>query len=150
MERTFAMVKPDGVQRGLAGELIHRFERKGFKLVAAKLMRISRELAEKHYGEHRGKPFFTKLVDFIISGPVLAMVLEGEDAVAQVRAMMGATDPKKSGPGTMRADFGMSMARNIIHGSDSVESAKREISLFFTIGELLDYGKVDEGWLYEK
>jgi nucleoside-diphosphate kinase len=150
MERTFAMVKPDGVQRGLAGELIHRFERKGFKLVAAKLMRITRELAEKHYGEHRGKPFFTKLVDFIISGPVLAMVLEGEDAVAQVRAMMGATDPKKSAPGTIRADYGMSMARNIIHGSDSVESAKREIGLFFTSGELLDYGKVDEGWLYEK
>jgi len=150
MDRTFAMVKPDGVQRGLVGEILHRFEKRGFKIVAAKLLRIPREMAEKHYGEHLGKSFYSMLVDFIISGPVFAMALEGEDAVAQVRAMMGATDPKKSAPGTIRGDFGISMARNVIHGSDSQDSANREMALFFTARELIEYSRIDEAWLYGK
>jgi len=144
------MVKPDGVQRGLVGEILHRFEKRGFKIVAAKLLRIPREMAEKHYGEHLGKSFYSMLVDFIISGPVFAMALEGEDAVAQVRAMMGATDPKKSAPGTIRGDFGISMARNVIHGSDSQDSANREMALFFTARELIEYSRIDEAWLYGK
>ncbi len=132
MERTFAMVKPDGVQRGLVGEIISRFEKKGIKIVALKLMQITGETAEQHYAEHKGKPFFGDLVSFITSGPVVAMVLEGEDVIAMVRTMMGATAPKDSAPGTIRGDFGMTIDRNIIHGSDSLQSANREISLFFT------------------
>jgi nucleoside-diphosphate kinase len=150
MSRTFAMVKPDGVQRGKVGEIVARFERRGIKIVAMKMLRISRELAERHYGEHKGKPFYEPLVEFITSGPVVAMVLEGENAVQVVRDMMGKTDPQKSAPGTIRADMAMSMARNVIHGSDSDASAEREIGLFFKPEELVAYTRIDEAWLYGK
>ncbi|MFB6131354.1 MAG: nucleoside-diphosphate kinase, partial [Salinigranum sp.] len=127
-----------------------RFEDRGLKLVAGKFMRIDQELAEEHYGEHEGKPFFEGLVDFITSGPVFAMVWEGQDAVAQVRTMMGETDPAESAPGTIRGDFGLDLGRNVVHGSDTEEgSNEREISLFFDDDELLDYDRVDETWLYE-
>lgn len=149
MERTYLMVKPDGVQRGLAGEIIARFEKKGFKIAALKMLRISRELAEKHYGEHVGKPFFESLVGFITSGPVVAMVVEGKDAVSAVREMMGATDPLKALPGTIRGTYGIDIGRNIIHGSDSKESAAREIALFFKEEELWDYSRAIDRWIYE-
>lgn len=149
MDRTYVMVKPDGVQRNLVGEIISRFEKKGIKIAALKMMRISRELAEKHYGEHQGKPFFGPLVDFITSGPVVAMVLEGKDVVSTVRDMMGATDPLKAASGTIRGSFGMDVGRNVVHGSDSNESAAREIALFFAPGEINDYNKAADTWLYE-
>lgn len=149
MDRTYVMIKPDGVQRNLVGEIISRFEKRGIKIVALKMMRISRELAEKHYGEHQGKPFFEPLVDFITSGPVVAMVLEGKEVVSTVRDMMGATNPLKAAPGTIRGSYGLDVGRNVIHGSDSPESAAREINLFFAPGELLDYSKDVDGWLYE-
>ncbi|WP_458206322.1 nucleoside-diphosphate kinase [Haladaptatus sp. NG-SE-30] len=149
-ERTFVMVKPDGVQRGLIGEIVSRFEDRGLKMVGGKFMQIDQELAEEHYGEHEGKPFFEGLVGFITSGPVFAMVWEGQDAVAQVRKMMGETDPAESAPGTIRGDFGLDLGRNVIHGSDTEEgSNEREISLFFDDDELIDYERVDEPWLYE-
>ena len=134
MEKTFLMVKPDGVQRNLIGEIISRFERKGFQLVGAKLMQISREMAEQHYGEHKGKPFFEELVSFITSGPVFAMVWQGENVIATARQMMGATKPQEAQPGTIRGDFGLTVGKNVIHGSDSKESAEREIALFFKRG----------------
>ncbi len=150
MERTFVMVKPDGVQRGLIGEIISRFEDRGLKLVGAKFMQIDQELAEEHYAEHTDKPFFEDLTDFITSGPVLAMVWEGQDAIAQVRTMMGATDPADAAPGTIRGDFGLDMGRNVIHGSDTEPgSAEREIDLFFEESELEAYDRIDEPWLYE-
>ncbi|MDD4307724.1 MAG: nucleoside-diphosphate kinase [Thermoplasmata archaeon] len=149
MERTFVMVKPDGVQRGIAGQVVSRFESKGLKLVAAKLMVIDEDLASRHYAEHLGKPFYGKLVSFITSGPVLAMVWEGQDAISTVRAVVGKTNPKEAGPGTIRGDFGMTTGRNIIHASDSPASAEREIGLFFGKNEVLDYRRIDEVWLYE-
>lgn len=148
-ERTFLMLKPDAVQRGLIGPIISRLERRGLHPVAMKFMWVSRDLAKKHYAEHVGKPFFEKLVEFITSGPVLAMVWEGENAVALCRKMMGKTDPQSSEPGTIRGDFGISMGRNIIHGSDSLESANREISLWFTEDELIDWDSVHDTWIYE-
>ena len=149
MERTCLMVKPDGVQRGLCGEIVSRFEKKGLKLVAMKLMVIPKEVAENHYGEHKGKPFFPSLISYITSGPVLAMVWEGEDAVSVCRNMMGKTNPKESAPGTIRGDYGMQVGMNIIHGSDSVESAEREISIFFRPEELVSYDKTIQSWIYE-
>lgn len=137
MNRTFAMVKPDGVQKGLVGEIISRFEKKGLKMVALKIMKITPELAEKHYGEHKGKPFFADLVNFITSGPVAAMVLEGENVIPTVRTMMGATNPQDAAPGTVRGDFALTIDENIIHGSDSPESAMREIGLFFKEEEIV-------------
>jgi nucleoside-diphosphate kinase len=149
-DRTFVMVKPDGVQRGLIGDIVSRFEDRGLKLVAGKFMQIDDELAREHYAEHVDKPFFDDLADFITSGPVFAMVWEGQDAVAQVRTMMGETDPADSAPGTIRGDFGLDLGRNVIHGSDTEEgSAEREIGLFFDDEELLDYERIDEPWLYE-
>jgi nucleoside-diphosphate kinase len=149
-ERTFVMVKPDGVQRGLIGEIVSRFEERGLKLVGGKFTRIDQELAQEHYGEHEDKPFFEDLVEFITSGPVFAMVWEGQDAVAQVRQMMGETDPADSAPGTIRGDFGLDLGRNVVHGSDTEEgSAEREIELFFDDDELLEYERIDESWLYE-
>ncbi len=136
MNRTFAMVKPDGVQKGLVGEIISRFEKKGLKMVALKIMNITPELAEKHYSEHKGKPFFADLVNFITSGPVVAMVLEGENVIPTVRTMMGATDPQDAAPGTIRGDYALTIDENIIHGSDSPESAMREIGLFFKEEEM--------------
>lgn len=149
MERTFVMVKPDGVQRGIAGQVVSRFESKGLKLVAAKLMVIDEDLASRHYTEHIGKPFYGKLVSFITSGPVLAMVWEGQDVISTVRTVVGKTNPKEAGPGTIRGDFGMTTGRNIIHASDSPASAEREIGLFFQKNEVLDYKRIDEVWLYE-
>ena len=149
LERTFSLVKPDGVQRGLVGEVLRRFEARGLKLVAVKMLTVPRALAETYYGEHKGKGFYESLIAYITSGPAVAMVLEGDDAVAVARQMMGATDPKKAGPGTIRGDFGQQIGRNVIHGSDSAESAKREITLFFTATELQDYRRIDAAWLFE-
>ena len=143
------MVKPDGVQRGIAGEVVSRFESKGLKLVAAKLMVIDKDLASKHYTEHLGKPFYEKLVSFITSGPVLAMVWEGQNSIATVRTVVGKTNPAEAGPGTIRGDFGMTTGRNIIHASDSPASAEREIGLFFQKSEVQEYKRIDEVWLYE-
>lgn len=148
MERTFIMVKPDGVQRNLIGEIISRFEKKGYQLVAAKLMQVSQDLAEKHYAEHREKPFFQELVDFITSGPVFAMVWQGEGVIATARQMMGKTNPQEALPGTIRGDFGLTVGKNVIHGSDSPESAEREIDLWFNEDEILDYKKTGDEWLY--
>ncbi|NLN06066.1 MAG: nucleoside-diphosphate kinase [Firmicutes bacterium] len=150
MERTFVMVKPDGVQRNLVGEIIRRFERKGFKLVGLKMMQVSGELAAKHYAEHKGKPFYGELIDFITSGPVVAMVWEGLNAVSVIRSMMGKTNPAEAAPGTIRGDFAVFMGNNVIHGSDSPESAEREINLFFAPDELLTYEKAVDCWLYGK
>lgn len=148
MEKTFLMVKPDGVQRQLIGEIVARFERKGLQLAGAKLMTISKELAEQHYGEHKGKPFFDELVQFITSGPVFAMVWQGENAIEICRQMMGKTNPKEALPGTIRGDYGMVVGKNIIHGSDSPESAEREINLFFKEEELVTYNREIETWVY--
>lgn len=137
LERTYAMVKPDGVKRGLVGELVGRLERKGFRIVGMKLMQIPRETAERHYGEHQGKPFFEPLVSFITSGPVVAMVVEGENAISEWRKMMGATNPKDAAPGTIRADFASTIDENVAHGSDAPETAEREIGIFFKPEELL-------------
>ncbi|WMT58307.1 nucleoside-diphosphate kinase [Truepera radiovictrix] len=137
LERTYAMVKPDGVKRGLVGEVLRRLEHKGFKIVGMKLMQIPRATAEEHYGEHRGKPFFEGLVSFITSGPVVAMVVEGENAIAEWRKMMGATNPKDAAPGTLRGDFAATIDENIVHGSDAPETAEREIGIFFKPEELL-------------
>lgn len=149
MEKTYLMVKPDGVQRGLVGEIVSRFEKKGLKLVAAKLMIIPKEVAENHYGEHKGKPFFPSLISYITSGPVFAMVWEGENAVQVCRNMMGKTNPAESAPGTIRGDYCLVTGLNIIHGSDSPESAAREIGIFFKPEELVDYTKDSNKWLYE-
>ncbi|MGP7816063.1 nucleoside-diphosphate kinase [Niallia sp. 01092] len=148
MERTFLMVKPDGVQRNLIGKIIERFEQKGFQLVGAKLMHISQELAEKHYQEHVEKPFFSDLVGFITSGPVFAMVWQGEDVIAKARLMMGKTNPLEALPGTIRGDFGVVMRKNVIHGSDGFESAAREIALFFKDEELIEYEKATNKWIH--
>lgn len=149
MERTFLMIKPDGVQRGLVGEIITRFENKGFQLVGLKMMQISKELAETHYGEHKEKPFFGPLVEYITSAPVVAMVWQGKEVIATAREMMGATNPLKAAPGTIRGTYGVDTGRNIIHGSDSPASAQREIGLFFKPEELLDYQRALESWIYE-
>lgn len=149
MERTYLMVKPDGVQRNLAGEIISRFEKRGFKIIGLKMLQISRATAEKHYGEHAGKPFFAGLVDFITSGPVVAMVLEGSGVISAAREMMGATNPLKAVPGTIRGSYGIDTGRNIIHGSDSPESAAREIALFFKEDELFIYNRDVDRWIYE-
>ena len=149
MERTYLMVKPDGVQRGLCGEIVSRFEKKGLKLIAMKLMIIPKDVAENHYGEHKGKKFYDSLISYITSGPVLAMVWEGENAVAICRNMMGKTNPAESAPGTIRGDYGMVTGLNIIHGSDSVESAEREIRIFFKPEELVSYDRTADRWTYE-
>jgi len=150
-ERTFVMVKPDGVQRGLIGDIVSRFEQRGLKLVGAKALQIDRELAEAHYEEHQDKPFFDDLVEFITSGPSFAMVWEGKDAIRQVRQMVGETDPAESPPGTIRGDYGLDLGRNLIHASDheDVGSNEREIELFFDEDELLDYEQVIDEWQYE-
>ncbi len=143
------MIKPDGVQRGLVGDIVARFERRGLKIAAMKLLHVSDSLAKKHYEEHAAKPFFPGLVGFITSGPVVAMVIEGKDVVPLVRSMVGATSPAKSAPGTIRGDLALETGRNVIHASDSPESAKREISLYFDNSELVEYKRIDEQWLYE-
>lgn len=149
MERTFFMIKPDGVQRNLVGEIIARIEAKGLKIVALKMLTMKKEMAERHYAEHKGKPFFEPLVAHITSGPVVAMVLEGKEAVRVTREMMGATNPLQAAPGTIRAMFALDVGRNVVHGSDSPASAQREIELFFAPEEICNYQKGNEKWLYE-
>jgi nucleoside-diphosphate kinase len=151
-ERTFVMVKPDGVQRGLIGEIVSRFEERGLKLVGGKFVRIDDDLAHDHYGEHEDKPFFDDLVEFITAGPVFAMVWEGADATRQVRSMVGETDPAESDPGTIRGDFGLDLGRNVVHASDHEDEGanEREIDLFFDDDELLEYERIDAAWLYEE
>ena len=149
MERTLALVKPDGVQRGLIGEVISRLEHRGLKLAAMKLMRLDQATAQEHYGEHVDRPFFSGLVEFITSGPLVAMVWEADGAVEIVRNTMGATDPKNSPMGSIRGDLGVNIGRNLVHGSDSVESASREIALFFQAGEILDYARSNDSWIIE-
>jgi len=149
LERTLIIVKPDGVQRGLIGEILGRFERRGLKLAALKLMRIPRETAERHYAEHAGKPFYEGLVSFITSGAVAVGVIEGPGAIAMVRAMMGATNPANAAPGTIRGDYAVTVSYKIIHGSDSPESAQREVALFFTPGEIVEYERATDRWVAE-
>ena len=147
MEQTLVLVKPDGVQRGLVGEVIGRFERRGLHLSALKLLQMDRALAERHYAEHVGKPFFESLVGFITSSPVVAMVWEGPNAVAVVRTMMGATDPAAAAPGTMRGDHALSIGANIVHGSDSVPRAAEEVALFFGPEEIVSWEAAIGRWL---
>ena len=149
MERTLVLVKPDGVQRGLIGEIISRLERRGLKLVGMKLMQVDAPLARQHYGEHVDRPFFAGLVAFITSSPVVAMAWEAENAVEAVRNTMGQTNPTTSPPGTIRGDLALDIGRNLVHGSDSRESAERELALFFGAGELLDYARANDGWIKE-
>lgn len=147
MEKTFLMVKPDGVQRSITGEIVQRFEKKGYHLVGAKLMMIPQEVAEQHYAEHKERPFFGELISFITSGPVFAMVWQGDNVIKVAREMMGKTNPTEAAPGTIRGDFAVQMGMNIIHGSDSVESAEREISLFFNQNELIEYTRDINKWI---
>ncbi len=148
--RTFVLIKPDGVQRGLVGDIVGRFEGRGLKLVAMRMRSLSRELAESYYDEHRGKEFFQPLVAYVLSGPVVAMIWEGPRAVEVARTTIGATNPIEANPGTIRGDYGVDISRNLIHGADSEASAKREIGLFFRAEDILTYTRVDEGLLQER
>ncbi len=150
-ERTFVAIKPDGVERGLVGEIIHRFERRGLKLVGLKLMKVPTAKAEEHYGEHKGKPFYDGLVGFITSGPIVAMVFEGKNAVALARQVIGATNPGDAAPGTIRGDLAVDIGRNVVHGSDSPTSATREIGIFFKEEEQVkDWQRTVQKWVTEK
>jgi nucleoside-diphosphate kinase len=148
MEKTFIMVKPDGVQRGLIGEIVSRFEKKGFQLLGAKLISVSTKLAQEHYEEHKERPFFGELVHFITSSPVFALVLTGENVIATSRQMMGKTNPSEALSGTIRGDYGISLGMNIIHGSDSPESAERELALWFPESEQVEYDRTINRWIY--
>ena len=149
MERTLVLIKPDAIQRGLAGELISRLESRGLKMVAVKMLQMDEEMAGRHYEAHVDQPFFKGLVQFVTSGPLIAMVLEGKKAIAVTRNTMGATDPVESSQGTIRGDLAVEIGRNLVHGSDSLENAQREISLFFAPGEILDYSRAVEPWITE-
>ena len=149
MEQTLVLLKPDSIQRALAGEVISRLERRGLKFVAMKLMKVSNELANRHYGEHVGKPFFDGLVKFITSSPIVAMVVEGENAVEVVRNTVGATNPTQAAAGTIRGDLGLTIGMNLIHASDSLESSKREIDIFFQADEIVDYERNVDAWIIE-
>ncbi len=149
MERTLIIVKPDAVQRGLTGEIIHRFERRGLKLIGMKLVQVSEELAKKHYAEHEGKPFFEGLVSYITSSPVVLIALEGKNAVAAARTTIGSTKPHEAAAGTIRGDFGMDVGRNLVHGSDSPESGQREVANFFQEAELVSWARNTEPWIFE-
>ncbi len=150
MERTLVLVKPDGVQRGLIGEVISRLERRGLRLVAAKFLAVSTELAETHYAIHKGKPFYDGLISYITSAPVMAMVWEGPQAVAAVRQTMGATKPIEAAPGTLRHDFALEVGRNLTHASDSVENGAKEMDLWFKKAELVDWKRDVDRWVFEK
>lgn len=150
VERSFVMVKPDGVQRGLVGEIIARLERRGLKLVAARLLQVPRDLAERHYAVHRGKPFFEGLIQFITSGPVMAMVWEGPGAIDIIRSTTGATHPAQAAPGTIRGDLGVDIGRNLVHASDGPETAAQEIALWFRPEELVAYERATDPWIVEK
>jgi nucleoside-diphosphate kinase len=143
------LVKPDGMQRGLAGEIVGRLERRGLRIVGMKMLRVDTAMAKRHYGEHEGKPFFDGLVEYITACPIVAAVLEGTDAIATVRKTMGKTNPADAEPGTIRGDLGLEMGRNLIHGSDGPESAAREIALFFGEGELFEYQRDVDRWVFE-
>lgn len=147
MERTLVLVKPDGVQRGLIGEVIARFERRGLKMTAAKFLNVSRELAEEHYAVHKGKPFYEGLINYITSAPVMAMVWEGPNAIAAVRQTMGSTRPTEAAPGSIRHDFALEVGRNLTHGSDSPENAQKEIDLWFTKAELVEWDRPIDSWI---
>lgn len=147
MERTLVLIKPDGVQRGLVGEIVGRFERKGLKLVGLRMLDVSPALAERHYAVHAGKHFYEGLVDFITSGPVAAVALEGPDAIAVVRRMVGGTMPNQAEPGTIRGDLGISGLRNLVHASDGVETAAAELALWFEPADLVDYGRAIDSWI---
>ena len=149
MERTLIIVKPDGVERALIGPIISRFEQRGLKLVALKMMQVSNELARKHYAVHEGKPFFEPLIEYIVSAPVVVMVLEGPQAIQAARNTIGATKPVEAASGSIRGDFGMMVGRNLVHGSDSPENAAAEISLWFDESELIDYKRAIDSWILE-
>ncbi len=147
LERTLVLVKPDGVQRGLVGTILGRFEATGMKLVGMKLMQVSEELAESHYGEHKGKPFYEGLVNYITSAPVVALSLEAPDAIAITRKLMGETKPNEASPGTIRGDFGVEISRNLVHGSANADDAAREVGLFFSDEEMIDYARANDVWI---
>lgn len=147
MEQTLVLIKPDAVQRGLAGTIITRFERRGLKIVAMKLMKVDKTLAQQHYGIHKDKPFFKDLVKFITSSPIIATVFEGKNAVEIVRQCMGNTNSAQAAPGTIRGDFGLDIQNNLVHGSDSKENAVKEISLFFSKAEIVEYSMAIEKWI---
>ena len=147
MERSLILIKPDAVQRALSGVILSRFERRGLKIVSMKMLQMDNALAKKHYGIHEGKPFFDELVEFIISGPIIAAVLEGERAIEIIRQTMGETDPAKASLGTIRGDFGLDIGHNLVHGSDSLENAKKEIATFFSPEEILDYSREIDSWI---
>jgi len=149
LERTLVIIKPDAVQRGLIGEIITRFERRGLRLAGMKLIHIDESLAQRHYAIHKGKPFYEPLIRYITSGPVVVMVLEGNDAINIARRTMGATKPAEAAPGTIRADFGLEIGRNLVHGSDGPETAAFEVPLFFTEDELLSYERDTDRWIFE-
>lgn len=149
MERTLVIVKPDAVQRGLIGEIVGRLERRGLRIVAMKLMQIKPTLAERHYAVHKGKPFYAGLIQYITSAPVVVMVLEGKNAIEDVRRTMGATNPAEAAPGTIRADLGLEIGRNLVHGSDGAETAAFEIPLFFGDEEILEYARDVDRWIFE-
>jgi nucleoside-diphosphate kinase len=149
MEREFIMIKPDGVHRGLIGETIARVERAGLKIIGLKMLQVSQEQAKKHYEIHEGKAFYEGLIDFITSGPVVALVVEGTDAVRHTRKLVGATDPADATPGSIRGDYALSIGRNVIHAGDSDENALMEYSIYFDASELVSYKRIDEAWLYE-
>jgi len=149
MERTLIIMKPDAVQRGLVGPILTRLERRGLRFVALKLMQVTPELAARHYAVHKGKPFYEGLIEFITSGPVVVAVIEGKDAIGIVRKTMGATNPAQAEPGTIRADFGLEIGRNLVHGSDGPDTAAYEIPLFFAEEEILDYERAVDGWINE-
>jgi nucleoside-diphosphate kinase len=149
MEKTFVMVKPDGVQRGLIGEVIARLERRGLKMVGAKFLHVSQGLAETHYDIHKGKPFYEGLLNYITSAPVMAMVWEGPNAVAAVRQTMGATRPTEAAPGSVRHDFALDIGRNLTHASDSVENGEKEVALWFKPEELVQWGRAVDEWVFE-
>ncbi len=149
MEKTFAMIKPDAVQRGLVGPIISRYEAKGLRIAGMKIMQVTEEIAKQHYAEHVEKPFFPGLLQYITSGPVVALVLEGKNAVEEVRKMNGATNPLQAACGTIRGDYAQEVGRNVVHGSDSVASAEREIAIYFTEDEVLDYEHLPAKWLFE-
>jgi nucleoside-diphosphate kinase len=149
MERTLVLIKPDAVQRGLAFEVLARFERRGLRVVGLKMMRVAEALAAQHYAEHRGKPFYAGLIDYITSAPIVAAVFEGPNAIKVVRATMGATNPAEAAPGTIRGDYAIELGRNIVHGSDGPESARREIALFFEPDELVEWGREVDRWVFE-
>jgi len=148
MEKSLVLINPYAIQRGLAGEIVSRLEKKGLKIVAAKMLRMGNTLAQQHYAVHKGKAFFNDLVNFITSGPVIALVFEGKNAVQIIRQVMGETDPAKAYSGTIRGDFGIDIGHNLIHGSDSLESALREINLFFSDEEIFNYDRELDAWIY--